>query len=184
MKTKVDFKKLKIGSALCETHYYLVEKIVGDKMQLVNGLGQNIVVGKDYVEECLISAEQYDSEVKVNKTDLTKMFLENANVVFTVSFNKQVKEADVVKEIMEVYGDSTPKTMEAALKKAIKRTLTGEERILTGYHTGVQDEFGRISAIDMNIVKDAGKDYDTRLRLIDPRQLNFLILKGVKYIVK
>jgi len=181
---KTNFKELKVGNKLSETQYYSVVKIVGDKIQLVNGIEQNIVVDKAYVEECLISGEQFTKEEKVTKTDLTNMFLANPNVVFTVSFNKQVKEADVVKEIMETYGDSTPKTMETAVKKAVKRALAGEERILVGYHTGVQDEFGRISAIDMNLEKTVGKDYDTRLRLVDPRQLNFLILKGTKYIVK
>lgn len=181
---KTNFKELKVGSKLSETQYYSVQKIKDDKVQLVNGLGQNIVVDKNYVEDCLTSGDQFTETTKISKTELTEIFLKNANVVFTVSFNKQVKEADVVKEIMETYGDSTPKTMEAAVKKAVKKALAGEERILTGYHTGVQDEFGRISAIDMNLEKTPGKDYDSRLRLVDPRQLNFLILKGVKYIVK
>jgi endo-alpha-1,4-polygalactosaminidase (GH114 family) len=181
---KTDFKKLKVGSKLSETQYYSVVKIAGDKVQLVNGIEQNVVVDKKYVEECLISADQFDTEEKITKTDLTAKFLQSPNVVFTVSFNKQVKEVDVVKEIMDTYSDSTPKTMETAVKKAVKKALAGEERVLTGYHIGVQDEFGRISAIDMNIEKDRTKEYDTRLRLVDPRQLNFLILKGVKYIVK
>ena len=142
------------------------------------------MVDKGYVETCLISASQFEDESKVNRTDLTKLFLENPNIVFTVSFNKQVKEADVTKEIMESYEGATPKTMELAIRKAVKKALNGEERVLTGYHTGVQDEFGRISAVDMNIEKDPSKEYNSALRLIDPRQLNYLILKGTKYVVK
>jgi len=182
MKTK--FKELKAGNKLSETQYYKVVKIVGDQIQLENNIGQDIVVDKNYVEECLTSGDQFDAEVKISKTDLTKLFLENPNVVFTVSFNKQVKEADVTKEIMDAYADSTPKAMETAIKKAVKRALNGEERVLAGYHNGIQDEFGRVSAIDMDIVKDASKAYNSALRLVDPRQLNYLILKGTKYTVK
>lgn len=177
MKTK--FKQLKKGDKLSETQYYTVEKVAGNKVQLVNILKENIVVDQGYVESCLTSGDQFDTEEKINKTDLTKLFLENPNTVFTVSFNKQVKEADVTKEILEAYADSTPKALEAAVKKAVKRALNGEERVLVGYHTGNQDEFGRVSAIDMNIT-----DGSHPLRLVDPRNLNYLVLKGVKYTVK
>jgi len=175
---KTNFKTLKIGEVLNETQYYKVVKIVGNKVKLKNVLNQDIVVESGYVEDCLISGNQFTKEEKINKTDLTKMFLENPNTTFTVSFNKQVKEADVTKEIMDSYEGATPKTMEAAIKKAVKRALNGEERILTGYHTGLQDDFGRISCTDMNITDSMN------LRLVDPRQLNFLILKGTKYTVK
>lgn len=174
---KTDFKKLKEGEKLSETQYYKVIKIKGDKVQIKNGLGQDVVVDKNYVENCLISGEQFTEEKTLTKTELAKLFLENPNVVFTVSFNKQVKPEDVTKEIMGAYERSTVKTMETAVKKAVKAALNGQERILTGYHTGVQDDFGRVSAMDMNIDKDP-------MRLVDPRQLNYLIIKGVKYNVK
>lgn len=181
---KTNFGTLKVGDKLSETQFYSVVKIAGNKVQLKNGIGQDIVVEKGYVEQCLTSADQFEKTEKISKTDLTKLFLENHSVVFTVSFNKKVKEADVAKEIMDSYEGSTPKTMGEAIKKAVKKALTGEERVLVGYHTGIQDDFGRISAVDMNIEKDPTKDYNSALRLIDPRELNYLILKGTKYIVK
>lgn len=181
---KTAFNKVKEGEKFSETQYYTLVKIAGNKVQLKNGLGQDVVVDKKYVEECLVSAEQFDNTVKLSKTELAKLFLENPNVALTVSFNKQVKPEDVSKEIMSAYEGSTVKTMEAAIKKAVKSALNGEERVLVGYHTGVQDDFGRVSAIDMNIDKDPAKDYNTALRLVDPRNINYLILKGKKYIVK
>jgi len=66
----------------------------------------------------------------------------------------------------------------------LKTALEGEERTMVGRHYGSQDEFGRIKFIDMDAKLDPAKDYDTRQRLVDPRTLNWLILKGVKYIVK
>lgn len=182
MKTK--FKELVAGNCLSEVQYYKVVKVAGDKVQLKNGLDQDIVVDKGYVEDCLTSADQFEKEEKLNKTDLAALFLKSSNIALTVSFNKQVKETDVVKEILDAYEGSTPKSIEAAIKKAVKRGLNGEERVLVGYHTGIQDNFGRVSAIDMNIIKDPSKDYNTSLRLIDPRELNYLVLKGIKYTLK
>lgn len=175
---KTEFKRLKVGEALSETQYYKVVKIQGEKVQLKNTFSQDIVVDKNYVQDCLTSGQQFESEEKITKTDLAKLFLENPNIVFTVSFNKQVKAADVVKEIMESYEGSTPKTIETAIKKAVNRGLAGEERVLTGYHTGSQDDFGRVTAVDMNVTEGVPN------RLVDPRQLNWLILRGKKYIVK
>lgn len=178
------FKNLKVGEKLSETQYYSVEKISGNRVQLINQNEQRVVVDNGYVEQCLTSANQHDGVKKITRTEMAKLFIENPNIVFTVSFNKQVKEADVVKEVMETYEASTIKSMATAVKKAIKKALNGEERVLVGYHTGVQDDFGRISAVDMNIAKDPSKDYNTALRLVDPRQLNYLIIKGVRYETK
>lgn len=180
---KTEFKKLKKGDKLSETQYYTLVKIAGDKVQLKNGLGEDIVVDKGYVESCLTST-QFTEEVKLNKTDMAKLFLENPGVVFEVSFNKQVKEPEVTKEILEAYSTSTPKELESKVKKAVKKALSGEERVLVGYHTGVQDDFGRVSAVDMNIEKDPSKEYNSALRLVDPRQINYLVLRGKKYVVK
>lgn len=180
----VKFSELKANSKLSETQYYRVVKVSGDKVQLKNELNQDIVVDKKYVEDCLISADQFNSEKKITKTEAAELFLNNPNVALTVSFNKKVKEADVVKEITEAYESSTPKEFQTKLKKAVKNGLGGEERVLVGYHTGKQDDFGRVSAIDMDIVKDSTKEYNTAVRLVDPREINYLILKNTKYIVK
>ena len=77
---------------------------------------------------------------------------------------------------------------EAEFKKkiasAVSDALVGEERTMVGRHYGSQDEFGRIRFIDMEEKKDDTKDYDTRQRLVDPRTICWLILRGVKYKVK
>lgn len=176
MKTK--FNEAKVGDKFSETQYYTVVKKTVDKAQLKNSLGQDIVVDKAYIEDCLTSGNQFEKEEKINKTDLAALFLKNANVVFTVSFNKQVKPEDVTKEILSAYEGSTPKSIEAAIKKAVKRGLEGEERILVGYHSGTQDDFGRVQAVDMNITEGHN------IRQVDPRQLNYLVVRGIKYTLK
>lgn len=178
------FKVLKTGEILSETQYYKVAKIVGNNVQLTNDFGEDIIVDAGYVDKCLTSASQFLTEEKITKTELTELFLANPYTAMSLSFNKQVKDTDVIKEIMAAYETSTPKQMTDAVKKAVKRGLSGEERIIVGRHTGSQDPFGRINFTDMNIEKIDGKDYDLRLRLVDPRTLNWLILRGVRYTVK
>lgn len=178
------FKNLKKDEVLSEQQFYKVVKTSGDKVQLRNDNNEMIVVDSKYVESCLISANQYTSEKTVNKTEAAAIFLSQAGVAITVNFNKQVKEADVVKEIMSTYEGSAPKVFEAAVKKAIKSALTGTERTMVGRHYGDMNELGRVQFIDMEEEKATGKDYDSRQRQVDPRSINWFISRGVKYIVK
>lgn len=184
-----NFQKLKTGEKLSETQYYQVEKIVGDKVQLKNDFDEAIVVTKDYVEKCLVSAEQFDSEKKMSRTDIVNLFLSSPNVVLTVNYNKQIKEDEVKRQLCDLYPNKGGKLLsEADFTKRVNECLTaalvGEERTMTGRHYGQKDEFGRIRFIDMEQVKDTSKDYDTRQRLVDPRTINWLIVKGIKYITK
>jgi len=176
--------KVKVNQILSETQFYKVVKTAGDKVQLVNDNGENIVVTEEYINKCLQSAHDFSKEEKVSKTQLAEIFMANPRVAMTVCFFKQVKEADVTAEIMKSYESSTPKTMEAAIKKAVKRGLEGEERVMVGRHYGASDDFGRVHFVDMEVVKDASKDYDTRMRLVDPRTLQYLIVNNVKYNLK
>lgn len=183
------FTKLKPNEKLSETQYYTVEKISGNKVQLKNDLGENIVVDASYVESCLVSANQFSSEKVMSKTDLTNLFLSSTNVAMTVNYNKQIKEDEVKKQLHGLYPNKGGKILsEADFKKkvneALSSALVGEERTMIGRHYGSQDEFGRVRFIDMEQPKDETKDYDTRQRLVDPRTLNWMILRGIKYKVK
>ena len=183
-KNVTDYGLIVAKDIFSETQYYTVIKKQGDKVKLQNDNGENIVVDKKYVENCLISATQFTDEKSINKTEAANMLLNNPNTAMTVSFQKQVKAEDVIKEIMEAYEGSTVKTMGEVIKKSIKKALIGEERTIKGRHSGELNEFGRIQFVDMEITKDFSKDYDNRLRQIDPRTINYIILKGIKYTVK
>ncbi|HSX49074.1 MAG TPA: hypothetical protein VLE44_02340 [Candidatus Saccharimonadales bacterium] len=178
------FSNLKVGEKLSETQFYNVDKIVGNRVQLTPDSGETISVDKGYVDAFLTSSDQFEKEEKVTKTELTAIFLGAANTVFKVSFFKQVKEADVLKEILEAHQNSAPKDVEKNFKAAIKKAITGEERVLRGFHRGGVDEFGRIHVTDLDITKDASKSYDVRQRLVDPRTISWLIVKGTKYTAK
>lgn len=186
-----DFNKLTNKSKLSETQYYTVEKVQGNKVQLKNDLGENIVVDKNYVEKCLTASDQFTSTKTMSRTDLINLFLSSSNVALTVNYNKKVDEKDVKKQIVDLYPNKGGKFMsqaefEKAVAASLKSVITGEERTMVGRHYGRTDEFGRIKFIDMEATGgyDETKDSDSRQRLVDPRTMNWLILKGVKYIAK
>lgn len=184
-----EFKNLKEKEKLSETQYYSVVKIAGEKVQLVNDFGENIVVDSKYVDKCLTSASQFERTEAITRTEMAAMFIANAYVVLTVSFNKQVDEKIAKGQLYELYPNKGGKILsEAEYKKnvdtIIKSVISGEERIMVGRHFGELNEFGRVQFVDMEIGRDMEKTYDTRLRQVDPRTINFLILRGTKYSIK
>ena len=182
----MDFKQLTKGEVLSESQYYTVEKIAGNRVQLVNDHGENIVVDENYVNNCLSSASQFSETKKVTKTELAEIVVSNARQSMTVCYNKQVQQKDVLAEISNIYGElgigMTQKDFDKKIKAALN--LKGEERVMVGRHYGNVDVNGRIQFIDMNIKRDGSKDYDTRQRLVDPRTVNYVIVGNVKYELK
>lgn len=181
------FKNLKIGEVLSETQFYKVEKVVGNKVQLKTDDGQSIVVDSVYVDNLLDSASQFDKVEKITRTELTEKFLASTRIAMTVNFNKQVKPADVKAAIVDLYPNKGGKLMsESDFKKAVAKAidLKGEERTMIGRHYGVQDSNGRVSFVDMEVTKGTNPAHDARLRLVDPRTLNWAIVNKVKYEVK
>mgnify|MGYP003424038777 CR=1 FL=1 len=176
---KTDFSKLKVGNALSETQFYKVNKIVGEKVELKPESGEPITVNKKYVEAFLSNADQWDSEVKLSRTELIEKFKSSVNTVLKVNYNKKVDADEVLKEILETHKNTAPSQVEKAFKLTIKKTLEGIERTLEGRYLGTSDDFGRFNVIDMQA--PAGR---SPLRLVDPRTLNWLIVGNVKYIVK
>jgi 3-dehydroquinate dehydratase len=183
------FETLKTGQALSEIQYYKVEKIAGEKVQLKNDFNEMIVVDRKYVEKCLISAHDFSEEQKVSKTEAATIFLQNKGMVMSVNFNKKVDEKAAKESIYELYANKGGKVLsEADYKKkvnaALKSILEGEERTMVGRHFGELNELGRVNFIDMEVEKDPSKEYDNRQRQVDPRTINYMIIKGVKYTVK
>ena len=98
-----DFKKLKVGSKLSETQYYKVEKVVGNQVQLRNDFDEPVVVDNNYVEKCLTSADQFEQERTMSRTDVANLFIASTNVALTVNYNKQVNEKDVKDQLVSLY---------------------------------------------------------------------------------
>lgn len=176
------FTNLKEGNIFSEQQFYTVVKIAGNKAQLKTLRGEMVVLDDKYIETCLDSAHDYTKTENITRTEISKKFLTCTNIAFTVVFQKQVKDKDVIDDLEKLY-PNTGKIMSKAdyikaVKAAIKKALEGETRILRGYHTGEQDEFGRISCVDMEIITGHNK------RLVDTRTISELIVKGIQYKVK
>lgn len=184
------FENLRVGEKLSETQYYSVDKIKGDKVRLIPDGGEAIVVDKGYVEGFLTSANQFIDTKEVTKTEAANLFLSSERVVMTVNYNTQVDKKEALVAMEAIYPNRGGKMLsEADYKKKVKEILTsvtvGKERTMVGRHYGSQNEFGRVSFIDMEKEKDAEKpDYDSRTRQVDPRTINWMIIRGVKYTVK
>ena len=184
------FKDLKAGEKLSETSYYSVVKTAGDRVQLRTDNGTDVILDKAYVEGFLSSASQYDSEIEKSKTEMAALFLSSPGVAMTVNFNTQVKEKDALEQLYELYPNKGGKlASEADFKKKAKEVISsvivGKERTMVGRHYGSANEFGRVSFIDMEIEKDTTKpDYDSRTRQVDPRTINWMIIRGTKYKTK
>jgi len=183
------FSNLKQGEKLSEAQFYSVVKTSGDRVQLKTDSGGDIVVDKDYVENYLTSSCQYDEEKNIKKTEAAALFLSSGGVVMTVNFNTQVKEKDAVEQLVSIYPNKKGKMLSEAdftnkVKDIVSSVITGKERTMIGRHYGSANEFGRVSFIDMEVSKDDTKDYDTRTRQVDPRTINWMIIRGIKYNVK
>jgi hypothetical protein len=181
MSTK--FSNLKKGEVLSESQYYTVEKIQGDKVQLSTDQGESVVLDKGYVESLLTSAEQFSESENITKTDAAAKILSAAGVAMTINFNKQVKEADVTKEVMAAVTGASIKDIEKAVKAGVKKAIQGEERTIVGRHHGDVTDLGRINFIDMKLDR-GNSNFDARLRQVDTRTVNWFILRGKKYTVK
>lgn len=171
------FKALRKGDVLSETQYYTVMEVLPTKVKVKSDDGTIIELGAGYVDQCVTSANQFEKTEKITRTALADKFLTSTRVALTVNFNQKVDEKSVEEKLRTAL--SKPKTVD--VKSLVKEVTTGEERTLVGVHYGSVNEFGRVQIVDMQLEKDATKAYDTRLRQVDPRSINWLIVDGVKY---
>lgn len=149
--TKIRLNELEKGDVLYEETHYVYEGWNGKTRQLKHlGSGEIINVSDSYVEDLLVSAEQYHSEVEVGKEDklwTSAQLLKEKNTtnregdirqkgirsiwneirskkVFSVNFNKQGKElsATAIQKERQKQLDEAVASIEkaAANKKGIK----------------------------------------------------------------
>lgn len=187
-----EFKSLRAGEKLSEVQYYSVRSVDtrAKTAVLVTDAGDAIEIDQKYIETNMASSGQFTETKEIGRTEAAALFIASPGVVMTVNYNTQVKEKDALAAMEAIYPNKGGKmTSEADYKKKAKEILAsvivGKERTMIGRHYGSVNEFGRMSFIDMEISKDATKpDYDSRTRQVDPRTINWMIIKGVKYTVK
>jgi hypothetical protein len=173
---------IKRGDKWSRLSYGEVTDINGDSIFLKNEYGLQWSISKAIFDKEFNLASPHESEEAVSRTRLTEIILDNTGVVMTVNFNKKVDEK-AVKEILDNALRSGP-SRAIETKALAKHILQGEERTIVGRHNHHIDEMGRLQFVDMELALDDSKEYDVRLRKVDPRTVNWVIVKNVKYKVK
>lgn len=183
---RTDVEKLTVGSFLSETQYYIVTGIeASGKVIVRNERGLEFGISKGIVEEGMFSAGQAEEIVELTRTELIEKFKHVGDTVFTVCFNKQ-PAATEINEAIEKCNKGKILSIKD-MKKVVKEAFKGEERVLTGYLISTETGFGRSMVIDLDLpyqLNDSTNKYDTRIRQVDHRTLNWLVFKNVKYVVK
>lgn len=182
------------GSILSETSFYVVEGVSGGKVSVTDDFGHKITLSEKYVNEITISADQYETEETKSMTELAEIFINSPRIALTVEFvtkdlekTKKDFNAEKLAKITEIQ-NATLKNAESLLSDLIENPITkvipGKLRVMKGRHYGYIDDLGRVAFIDMEIARDTTKAYDTRLRHVDPRTIQTLIINKVKYTLK
>jgi len=183
LKENLNVEKIKVGEYLAEIQYYQVVKVNPKTIKVVSDKGVESNIDKDLVLD-MYSASQYQIEKYITRTEVNNILANIGQQIFTINFNKQVKQDDIKNKLLTAIKDEegnplTYEQIEKNLKTISKELNKGEERTLIGYLLEINNEMGRSSAIDLEIERG-----QNRLRQIDHRTINYLIFKNTKYLVK
>jgi len=173
-KTKV--AQLKVGSWFSSVIYNKVIAVDPTYVNVVNQYGTDYSVTHKLVEDESYSADQFAVEKKVTRTELVEVLENCADTVFTINFTTKATE-EKAKALLEGIrpGDLTDAKFLRGLAKDI---IQGHQSTIVGYLRHTEPKMGRSSVIDLNLPKN------NNIRLVDHRNINWIILKGVKYTAK
>ena len=202
---------IKVGDVLSEASHYIVTGLnFGSSIRCKHfESGEEVNIGKSYIDNYIKSGDNYDKEVKVTKEDKKdgtlgiRSIWENihSGQVFTVCFKKQdtkksnkqfttevnalaeqmCKEIDQVKASKKGVADWAKKTLHVLMSNPIPKIVEGEDRVLRGYKIQFESRDGRYDCVDMDIVKT---DKESGIRPVNILTIKWLIFNGVKYIVE
>lgn len=184
MRTTNDF----IGKKFSRHSYGEIVGVDISTYTVKNEQGISWSIGANLLHDEFQISDDVVSQEKVTATQMAHIFITNPHVICTVNFNKKVDKKVVKETLYDLYANKGGKvisesTYKRAVNTALDNILNGEERIMVGRHHGEVDEMGRIQFIDMEQHKDESKSYDTRLRKVDPRTINWMIINKIKYIL-
>lgn len=182
--SRSSFDKIQKGDRLSETQYYEVIAVGSGAIAVKNERGFEFQISSGIVEEGMYSAGQFNETVELTRTELIEVFSKVGDTVFKVNFNKQ-PSATSINDAIESANKGKIIPIKDHLKKLVKDAYKGEERTLTGYLISVETGFGRSMVIDLEAdISKTTPEWDSRIRQVDHRTLNWLIWKNVKYQVK
>lgn len=182
---------LKKGSVLSETSFYVVKEIHVGKVIVTDDAGREITIGDKYVEQVLASADSFSSEEKKSMTELAELFINSPRIAMTVAFmkkdtakTKKAYEAEKAAKILEIQNakvSQVEKLLNDLIENPITKVIPGELRVMKGRHYGELDDLGRVKFVDMELPSN---DPSSRIRQVDPRTIQYLIVNDVKYTLK
>lgn len=186
-------KDIKTGSILSETSFYVVKSVNSKYTTVQDDLGNELNISNDYVEKILNSADAFETVEEKTMTQLAELFINNPRVAMTVAFfKKDVPKTKTAlkaeKEAMVTrFSNAKVSEIESLVQHFIDNPITsvipGELRVMKGRHYGEIDDLGRIQFVDMELNKGTSGT-DARLRQVDTRSIQYLIVNKVKYTLK
>lgn len=173
MAKKLEASNLKTGDRLSRISYLEVLS-TGRMCNVKNEEGLEWSIDSNILENECYSADQFVETREVNRTELITTLSEVGNAVFTVNFDKLPTADDFLSLTRD---DGNKIRAFDDMKKDFKK-LKGENRTLVGYLIKTETGFGRSMVIDLDI-KESNK-----IRQVDHRTLNWLIVRNIKYVIK
>lgn len=175
-KLRCDRNKVQIGSVFSRHSFGSVIGFERDQFgkriaKLRNSTGYEWGVGEEILEQEFSFADQYDDEIKLSRTDILKILVENSHTAMTVVWRKKLDPKLVAKTLAAGQGAQSDKDW----NKAVEAALEGESRTMIGHHFGSFNEHGRLK------FEEHGEEHQKQ---IDPRTVDALIVGRVRYVVK
>lgn len=134
-----------------------------------NDEGVEWTISREIFDAEFVVADQVGSEQTVNQTELLELITKNPRTAMTIHFRKKLDPANVLKKVRLRLEDD-PSTSRA-FGQFLKEELKGEPRTMIGRHYGEFDDRGRLQFIE----------HRKGMRLVDPRTVEFAIIRGVRY---
>jgi hypothetical protein len=161
--------KIQTGAVYSRQSFGTVVGESFDSVTVRNEDGLEWSVSRSIFNEEFVVADQVSSESIVNQTELIEQIVKNPRTAMTIHFRKKVNPADVTKALRAALEDVEPGSRKFA--SAVKEAVAGEPRTMIGRHYADFDDRGRLNFIE----------HGKGLRLVDPRTVEFAIVRGVKY---
>lgn len=202
---------IKVGDVLSETSHYIVAGFNFDGSVRCKHFesGEEVNIGKSYVDNYIESGDNYDQEIKVTEEDKKdgtlgiRSIWENihSGQVFTVCFKKQdkpkskkkfngeidylvdqfSKDIDKIKANKKGVAEKAKQLITELIREPILPYEEGEDRVLRGYKIQFESRDGRYDCVDMDITKT---DKESGIRPVNILTIRWLIYNGVKYVVE
>lgn len=186
-------KTYKQGETLSENSYFTVKSVSGNTLNVVDDHGSDLTIGVDYADRVLKSADTFSEEVQLPKTQLADLLINTPRVAMTVCFVKQDKaktakqykaeKAAAIEAVQNAKVSEVEGLLNDLIENPISKVIPGETRVMKGRHSGYIDELGRLQFIDMEAEMGVST-HDARVRQIDPRTVQYIIVNGTKYNLK